>query len=238
MPEILTFADPEETHDAIAAFLLEGVKAFFEYVPEVHLAMTGGTDGTQTSLSLLRLLTAQPVEGRVHLWWSDERFVDYDDDLRNDKQISELVEEFRLGSFVECHRAPSPADSDIETAALRWEKEVSQIDFAFAVVGVGPDGHIASLFPGLWNINEPRSVFAVTDSPKPPAERLTFSFGTIRDAQNIAVIATGVSKAAAISGAIAGKNSLPITALAALEQCSLWLDDAAARSIPTSLETE
>ena len=238
MPEILTFANPDETHEAIAAFLFEGVKAFLEFVPEVHLAMTGGSDGAQTSLSFLKLLTQQPIEGRVHLWWSDERFVDFNDELRNDKQIAALVDDFRLGSFIECHRAPSPEDMDIETAALRWEKEVSQVDFAFAVVGVGPDGHIASLVPGLWNRNESRCVFAVTDSPKPPAQRLTFSFNTIADAQNIAVIATGEGKAPAISAAIAGDNDLPITALAALEQCSLWLDDDAARSLPSSVETE
>lgn len=238
MPEILTFPNPDETRDAVAAFLHEGVNAFLEYVPEVHIAMTGGSDGAQTSLSFLKLLTEQPVNGRVHLWWSDERFVEYTDELRNDRQVADLIEEFRLGSLVECHRAPSPSDGDIETSALRWEKEVSQIDFAFAVVGVGPDGHIASLFPGQWQPDESRAVFAVTDSPKPPSARLTFSFNTIADAQNIAVVATGESKAPAISAAISGSNDLPITALANLEQCSLWLDDDAARSLPLSTETE
>jgi 6-phosphogluconolactonase len=88
----------------------------------------------------------------------------------------------------------------------------------------------------MWNPQDPRCVFAVTDSPKPPAERITFSFATIADAANIAVIATGESKNQAIADAFAGNTELPIGAAAALEQCSLWLDDAAARSLPTQQE--
>ncbi len=236
MPEILTFATADEAYEGLAAFLVEGINAFHEFTPDVHVALTGGTDGTQLSLSMLKLLTEQQTRGRVHLWWSDERFVEFSDDLRNDKRIADLVDEFRLGSFIECHRAPAPSDGDIAELALAWEKQVSEVDFAFAVVGVGPDGHIASLFPGMWNAADPRCVFAVTDSPKPPSQRITFSFSTIADAANVAVIATGESKNAAIAKAIAGDTELPIGALANLEQCSLWLDDAAAASLPNQQE--
>lgn len=76
----------------------------------------------------------------------------------------------------------------------------------------------------------------MTDSPKPPSERITFSFRTIADAANIAVIATGEAKNSVIAQAIAGNTELPIGAVAHLEQCSMWLDDAAAASLPNQQE--
>ena len=134
MPEVLSFSTPEETHEAVAAYLFEGITAFFEYVPDVHIAMTSGPDAAQASLSLIKLLTQQTVAGVVHFWWLDEVFVAHDDAARRDRYIAELVENFRLGTFIECHRAPTPTSDSYTAAQAHWEESLRGIDFSFAVI--------------------------------------------------------------------------------------------------------
>jgi 6-phosphogluconolactonase len=237
MVDVFAFDQAEELHTAVAEYLLSGVQAFHDYVPEVHVSLTGGNDGTTTSLEFLRALAAAPLSGIVHLWWSDERFVELNDVLRNDLAVVNAVDAANLHDRVRIHRAPAPSQFEsLDAAAQQWAREIAEIEFAFAVVGVGPDGHIASLFPGLWNIHEQAEAIAISNSPKPPAQRVSFSFTTIADAANIVVVASGESKAQAISQAVDGNQELPITALVELEQTSLWLD-AAAVSLLTE-ETE
>jgi 6-phosphogluconolactonase len=79
----------------------------------------------------------------------------------------------------------------------------------------------------LWNKADNRSAYAVTDSPKPPAERITWSFEQIADAANLLVVASGAQKAEALSRAFSGDMELPITSIVELEATSVWVDDLA-----------
>ena len=79
------------------------------------------------------------------------------------------------------------------------------------ILGMGPDGHIASLFPGALHADETRDVFAITNSPKPPSARLTFSLKKLNSATEIWLIASGENKADAIAGLIEEDKSLPVS---------------------------
>lgn len=144
MPEVLTFPSAAETHEALAAYLFEGVNAFHEFVPDVHIGLTRDADSAQSALSLLRLLTQHGLNGRVHLWWPGELFVALDDERRGDKYIAELVQEFRLGSLVECHRAPAPTAESSETVLQEWQQILAKTEFSFAVVGVSAEHEVTA----------------------------------------------------------------------------------------------
>ena len=211
MPEVLSFSSVDETHEAVAAYLFEGITAFFEYVPDVHIAMTSGPDAAQASLSLIKLLTQQAVTGVVHFWWLDEVFVAHDDAARRDRYIAELVENFRLGTFIECHRAPTPTSDSLTEAQAHWEQSLSGVDFSFAVIDALPDGQLLSP-PGVER--------AIASSEA--------ALHIVADAANIAIVATGTKQAGVIGTVISGNAAHALGQVAALEQTSIWLDDAAA----------
>ncbi len=228
MSQVLSFHTADELHAAAGGFVAAIVDAFAELGDDVNIALTGGSDGLATSLEFLRLVSAKELPVQVHLWWSDERYVALDDSERNDGRIVSLIENLGIGQRIVCHRAPAPGqDASIEEAAVRYAQELQDVLFACAVIGVGPDGHIASLFPRLWNKADNRSAYAVTDSPKPPAERITWSFEQIADAANLLVVASGAQKAEALSRAFSGDMELPITSIVELEATSVWVDDLA-----------
>jgi 6-phosphogluconolactonase len=97
------------------------------------------------------------------------------------------------------------------------------------MLGMGPDGHVASLFPGhpVYAAAEASSAVAVHDSPKPPSTRVTLSLASINRAREVWVVAAGAPKADAVSRGIAGDTTLPVAAVAGTER-TLWLLDAAA----------
>ena len=76
---------------------------------------------------------------------------------------------------------------------------------------MGPDGHVASLFLEKIHADERRDAFEVIDSPKPPAQRVTFSLKKLNQASEIWIVASGSAKADAISGLIEGDMSLPVS---------------------------
>ena len=107
------------------------------------------------------------------------------------------------------HRANG--DGDIEVAANTLEREIAGINMDLIILGMGPDGHIASLFPGALYADEIRDVFAITNSPKPPANRVTFSLKKINSAAAIWLVASGEGKAVAVAGLIEEEYSLPVS---------------------------
>ena len=170
-----------------------------------HLALTGGTMGNL----LAKELAAEFSEGDwrgLHIWWSDERFVPLSSSDRNDLIFcNELVSE----SGVVVHRVNG--EGDIEVAANTLEREIAGINMDLIILGMGPDGHIASLFPGAIHADETRDVFAITNSPKPPAKRVTFSLRKINSAVAIWLVASGENKADAVAGLIEQELSLPVS---------------------------
>ena len=77
------------------------------------------------------------------------------------------------------------------------------------ILGVGPDGHVASLFPKQWDENETRSIIAVIDSPKPPLQRISFSMAFINSADEVWIVVAGASKGAAVAAIVEEDRAIP-----------------------------
>ena len=170
-----------------------------------HLALTGGTLGNLIAKELAIEFSHGDWRG-LHIWWSDERFVPLNSVDRNDLAFcNELSSE----SGVVVHRANG--EGDIDVAAMTLEREIAGINMDLIILGMGPDGHIASLFPGAIHADEDRDVFAITNSPKPPSARVTFSLKKINNAAAIWLVATGENKADAVAGLIEQEHSLPVS---------------------------
>ncbi len=104
------------------------------------------------------------------------------------------------------------------------------------LLGIGPEGHVASLFPGQPGLHDERAVIAVTDSPKPPPVRLSMTFGTIQLAREVWILASGAEKAKAVSGAVAGlvPDQIPASGAQGTERTLFLVDRDAAAALSVS----
>ena len=111
-------------------------------------------------------------------------------------------------------------------------------EFAVCFLGVGPDGHIASLFPDRGEVQVAEAtVLAVRESPKPPPERITFTRPVINTSRRVWLVAAGSDKAPALGLALAGASwfSVPAAGVRGTEETVAWLDREAASDIPEDL---
>lgn len=193
-----------------------------------RLAIPGGS--AARAVGTLRALLGPQRWSRVRLTWVDERCVAYGDPDSNRGEawrqgllVRDAPPAFELALF-EDGESPAGACARVrEQLAARFD---SRIDVA--LLGLGEDGHVASLFPGR-RVEGPL-VAAVEDSPKPPARRITLTLPMLRTARTVVVLATGEAKRAALLRLLDGDAALPASALDALEIVTdLSLDAGGAR---------
>jgi 6-phosphogluconolactonase len=180
----------------------------------------------------------------VHLFWGDDRYVPEDDDERNYKQArAALLDHVDIPSS-NVHAMPASDgefDGDLAAAALAYEQVLAANaepghptpNFDVHLLGMGPEGHINSLFPDSPAVRETtRMVVAVENSPKPPPKRITLTLPAIRRSREVWLMVSGAAKAEAAAAAIGGADPVSIPAAGAVGlQTTLWLLDrqAAAR---------
>ena len=145
----------------------------------------------------------RPAWERVRVWWADERYVAADSPDRNDAEAIEGL--FARTPGVDLHPMPTNEGQSIQEAAQacleEWQSHMEGRQIDVAVLGMGPDGHFASLFPGHSTLDGTDDVLLEEDSPKPPPARLTLSREVLTSARHIWVIAGGASKAEALGRA-------------------------------------
>ncbi len=208
---------------------------------ECHLVLTGGTVG----IALLRHvgLESSLVDwSDVHIWWGDERFVETGSPDRNEGQATDALLSRLDIPAVNIHRMPSATPGvTVDDAAARYSDELAEYfgadypQFDLTLLGVGPDAHVASLFPGLDGIDDiAHTVIAVHDSPKPPPLRVSLTLPSINASRRVWVVASGADKAEAIRLGLnsplddATKRIAPVSAVRGGEETAFYLDDAAA----------
>ncbi len=200
------------------------------------IAITGGTVGIGVLAAVMNDSRVHDIDwSRVHVWWGDERFVPKGDADRNDQQARAAL--FDHVSIPADNLHPFPADSgqSVEEAQVEFLGRNSEGFPAFDVAlnGIGPDGHVASLFPG-HDHGEALSVIAMRDSPKLPAERLSFTFAVLNRSRHVWIVASGSDKAEAIRllAQDSPTTETPATGLSGTEDTVVWLDAAAAARVP------
>lgn len=232
-PLVIELADATEVAARVAGDLFAFLTETLEDKNRVDIALTGGSLGIAT-LAAARLLDFNSLNlAKVHIWWGDERFVGRASQDRNDLQAYSAWLEFLKVPSRNVHRFPaSDSGVTLEQAAAEFntEFENQKIRFDLMLLGVGPDGHIASLFPGRLEGASLKSVVGVVDSPKPPPERLSFTFSVINNSAQLWFTVAGAEKAEAVAIAL-GSRSREVPAGQALgKEKTVWYLDQTASS--------
>ena len=230
-PEIVRLPGAPEVAEALATRLLSSLTERQANSGVVQLALTGGRIATRAYERLAADGPASSVDwSRVELWWGDERFVAAADDDRNAKQALDLLTAALPLDPGRVHPMPaSDAGLGLDAAVAAYAAELGATSFDICLLGMGPDGHVASLFPGHPSSSATGDVIAVRDSPKPPPDRISLTLPVINRSAEVWFVVAGADKADATQLALAGG---PVPAGGARGRLrTLWLlDDAAAGS--------
>jgi 6-phosphogluconolactonase len=237
--EVHESADELATSVAGAFIRLVTVRQAAGDVPQV--ALTGGTIADKIHREIARLGADSDVDwSRVDFFWGDERFVAPDSDDRNVRQAREAMLDALPVDPARVHEIPSTADADdVDTAAAAYADTVRSMDggrFDLLMLGVGPDGHIASLFPGFPQLDVHDAMAAgVTGSPKPPPERVTLTYPALARSEEVWFVVSGRDKAGAVGRALAaqppGVHEIPAVGVRGQVETIWFLDRDAASQV-------
>lgn len=223
--DLTLYADSDELADEVTAQILVAIENGLLAASEFHLVLTGGTLGIQISQSLVGAFNSAPeLYAGLHIWFSDERFVESNSAERNAAPWNGTLNNLN----IVVHEALAPdSPATIESAVKHYQDALADVTIDLNILGVGPDGHVASLFPGIADIDDQRNVFAITDSPKPPAARISFTMKFLNEAREIWIVAAGEGKADAVAKIIEGDLSIPASYVSAQQRTRLIVDQAA-----------
>ncbi len=193
------------------------------------LAIPGGRSPGAV-LTTLAGLCEPFLRDRLHLLWLDERAVPCDHPDRND---AATLRAWQDGGPLPAFVHPMPAElPDLQLAAARYAETLHAASAGgpldACLVGIGEDGHVASLFPDHPALRELAEVFPVFDSPKPPARRLTLGLTVLHRAGQLAILALGAQKGRVARQARLGPDPHVPVSLLPSARCLWYLDDAAA----------
>lgn len=187
-------------------------------------ALSGG--GTPVPIYRALARRAEVDWGRVDVYFADERCVPREHDDSNFKLVLENFLDELVGAVPAVHRMEGE-DADGEAAAARYAALLPPV-LDVVLLGMGPDGHTASLFPGHPLVDEGlRTVASLDDSPKPPPRRLTLTPPALAAARDVLVVAKGADKARALRQVLEGDDD-PRPFPARLVRDRAWIVDAAA----------
>lgn len=205
--DLTLYSDAAELSEEVSVQILAAIEKGFKLKNQFHLVLTGGTLGVQISDALVKEFNADvdAFEG-LHIWWSDERFVPADSVERNAFPFHNKLTNQKI---VVHEGLASDTAENVDDAVENYAVALEKFEIDLNILGLGPDGHVASLFPGIADFNDDRIIFAITDSPKPPAVRISFTMKTINSATEIWIVAAGANKAEAVTKVVEGDLSIP-----------------------------
>ncbi len=242
------FDDPAEVARAAAGELVLRLIGIQASRRTASLVLTGGGVGT----AMLAAVADDPDQERVDwsavsLWWGDERFLPAGDGDRNETGArSALLDRLPGLDPANVHPMPAsdgPAGADVGPAAAAYAAELAAAadpwtgspgelagvpHLDVVLLGVGPDGHVASLFPDRSDPAAGAVVIPVTDSPKPPPVRTSLTLAVLNSADEVWLLATGGEKADAVHSARTSPGRLPAARVHGTRLTRWWLDAAAA----------
>ncbi|RFU19375.1 6-phosphogluconolactonase [Geodermatophilus marinus] len=249
VPDVVVEPDADRLARAAAAALVARLAAAQAVHGTASVVLTGGGIGTAV-LERVAELAAEPARERVDwtavdVWWGDERFVPADDAERNELGARRALLD-RVGVPAERVHAMPPSDAGFagpEDAAAWYADQLAaaapegaalpRLDLL--LLGMGPEGHVASIFPDSPAVSDERPVVAVRDCPKPPPTRVSLGFGAINAAEEVWLLVSGEGKAPAVARALrdgAPARELPAAGVHGRRATRWLLDTAAAGELP------
>lgn len=245
---VIMHPDKESLAAAVAARFITKVVDLVGEFDEASVVLTGGTMGS----AVLEAINASPARdsvdwSRVNVWWGDERWLPAGDPDRNETQARAALLDHVALDPTRVHAMPA-SDSGIEldAAAEAYAAEIVEHSpananmphFDITFLGMGPDGHIASLFPERSGIRElEKTVIAVRNSPKPPPERLSLTLPVINSSARVWLVVAGADKASALGLTLAGAsmNEVPAAGVEGRRKTLFFVDADAAAEVPENL---
>jgi 6-phosphogluconolactonase len=236
------YADTDALVAAAGQRLVGAITAAIDARDAAFVVLTGGGTGVKL-LEHLGEHGAAIDWSKVHLFWGDDRYVPADDDDRNDKQAREALLDHVDVPAANVHAMPASDGEfgdDIDAAALAYEQVLAANAvggaptpaFDVHLLGMGGEGHVNSLFPHTAATRETeRMVVGVTDSPKPPPQRITLTLPAVTRSREVWLVVSGAEKAEAVAAAIGGASADDVPAAGAIGiEATVWLLDEAAAS--------
>ena len=239
-PHVIIGADAAAVAHAGARLWVDAARHALAARGEIHVALAGG----RTPQALYRAVAEEPdldyAWHRTHLWWGDERAVPADDSRSNAAAATRLLDSVPV-PVAQVHVMDGGAE-DLDAAAARYEAQLRAAlpaaagglpELDLVLLGIGSDGHTASLFPGSAALEvRDRLACAVTDAPPPFPRRLTLTLPLLAAARRVVVVATGIEKSAAVAAALEPADpSAPLLPVARVRPGAgglVWLLDEAA----------
>lgn len=245
---VLVHPDKEAVAASVAARFLTKTIDILDDLGAANVALTGGTMG----IAVLEAVNGSPARdtidwSKVHFWWGDERFVEKSSEERNERQAREALLDHLPVPPENIHPFPASDEiPDIDEAARVYAAELEAFapegqtfpKFDITFLGVGPDGHIASLFPDRAGIRETEAtVIAERESPKPPPLRLSLTRPVLNASDRIWLVLSGSDKASALGLALAGASytEVPVAGAKGRKRTVFFVDKDAAVDVPENL---
>lgn len=252
MTRLTSCSDPEAVAVRAAAEIKRHLQRLHRQAGAIHVALSGGTSPTRT----YELLARDPADwANVEVWFADERCVGPEAEDSNYRLVAETLlggaaigpervhrMEGELGPeqgalrYADALRAHVPPDRSAAPAHMaRGDGPETPPDgdglpvLDLIVLGIGPDGHVASLFPDAPTLTagEQELCLGVWDSPKPPPQRITLSLAVLRAASRCLLLATGAGKRDAVAAMLAEPTHHTPASLLRRERLTVIMDDAA-----------
>lgn len=250
---VLVHQNRQALAGSVAARFLTNMVDVLHEQDIAHVVLTGGSVGIAVLEAINESAARDTIDwSRVNFWWGDERWVPRADRERNELQAREALLDHVDVPQKNIHAFGASddhidADADaLDAAAARYTAELlayapqgeqyPRFDVTF--LGVGPDGHIASLFPHRSGIREREaSVVTVRDSPKPPVDRLSLTRPVINSSNRVWLVLAGSDKASALGLALAGasRDEVPAAGIKGRYRTVFFVDNDAAAQVPESL---
>lgn len=218
--ELLSFASADELARAAARSWLEEIESASRAGKPHCVALSGGRIAQKFFAATVEQAKNRAVSlGNVHFFWTDERCVPPADAESNFRLANDLL--FKPLNISNDHihrlRAEMPSSEALEIAVAELRQfappdENDQPVLDLVLLGMGEDGHVASLFPDSTGTNEGISVpfLGVENSPKPPPRRISLSYAALKAAKNLWILASGTGKAAVLRESLAPGGRTPL----------------------------
>jgi 6-phosphogluconolactonase len=245
---VVVHPDGAALASAVAERFIGKVTDLIAEFGEAGIVLTGGTMGIATLAAVAASPDRDTIDwGRVNVWWGDERWVPSGHPDRNETQARAALLDHVAVDPSRVHPFPaSDSGLDLDAAAAAYAAELAAHaprnatlpHFDITFLGLGPDGHVASMFPGQGTIRErERPVLPVRDSPKPPPERLTLTLPVINSSARVWLVVAGADKASALGLTLAGASmdEVPAAAVEGRRTTLFFVDAASAAEVPENL---
>jgi 6-phosphogluconolactonase len=249
--EVLRHPDAADLAEAAAGRLITTIVERQADAGTASVCLTGGRIGTAVLAAVAGSPARDAIDwSAVEIWWGDERYVPTGDPERNETGARTGLLDLVDVDPARVHAMPTPDESggDVDRAAEMYAEALARAarpddhgavpSFDVLMLGIGPDAHVASLFPEQPALHDTRSCTAVRGAPKPPPVRISLTFPSIQAAKEVWILASGEEKASAVRLALtqeAGPFQVPAAGARGRERTLFLLDEAAASKLPSTM---